>query len=191
MEDSGHHSPHDKKTQLKRLGQKILHSNGFLYTLLRSGVSAQVCGWIDTFTGFLVFSFMDLSAWVSTAIGAFVGGVLNGVINYRFTFHAFGVDWRVALAKFAMVWVGSLLLNSFGTQWSYTLASHLHWIQDLHGMSDNAIFLCVRLMVALIVSLGWNFIMQRYFVFTTTRLDPYILRALNAAHLGHSKKTDE
>lgn len=100
---------------------KFLHSDGFLFTLLRSGASSQICGWIDMLVSFVVFAFLDLTPWLSTAIGAFVGGILNCVINYRFTFHAEGVAWRAALTKFLFVWVGSLLLNSFGTQIVYYL----------------------------------------------------------------------
>ncbi|MDE6010066.1 MAG: GtrA family protein, partial [Muribaculaceae bacterium] len=89
------------KEKLKTVKNKVLHNDGFFYTLLRSSLSSQLCGWIDTLTAFLIFSLLDLSAWLSTAIGAFVGGVFNCIINYRFTFHAYGVDIRAALVKFA------------------------------------------------------------------------------------------
>ncbi|MDE6637525.1 MAG: hypothetical protein K2K32_04735, partial [Muribaculaceae bacterium] len=80
--------------KLSSIKEKVLHNDGFFFTFLRSSVSSQVCGWIDTITSFLVFSLLDLSAWLSTAIGAFVGGVFNCIINYKFTFHAYGVELR-------------------------------------------------------------------------------------------------
>lgn len=171
-------------TQMKKAGEKILHSDGFFYTLLRSSLSSQVCGWIDTLTSFLVFSLLGLSAWLSTAIGAFVGGVLNCIINYRFTFHAVGVDWRVALTKFVFVWTGSLLLNSFGTQAVYSLVRSWHWLHDVTGIAEDGTFLAARLFVALMVSLCWNFLLQRNFVFRVTRFDLYISRFLNQFGVG-------
>lgn len=182
----------DTNARLKQAKQKILHNDGFFFTLLRSSVSSQICGWIDTIIAFLSFSLLHLTPFLSTAIGAFIGGVLNCIINYRFTFHAYGVDWRAALFKFSFVWVGSLLLNSFGTQIVYYLIKDWEWIQQVTWISNNGTFLAARLFVALTVSLCWNFLMQRNFVFKVTRLDPYIGRLLDSLGVPKFKtnKTD-
>ncbi len=177
------------KPRLEKVKEKILYNDGFFYTLLRSSVSSQLCGWIDTLTAFLVFSLFHLTAFLSTAIGAFVGGVLNCIINYRFTFHAYGVNWRVALAKFLFVWTGSLLLNSFGTDFVYKMFSNIHWIIEVTGIDKDGTFLAARLFVALMVSLCWNFLLQRNFVFRPTRLDPYIDKVLS--HLGIFSKNKQ
>lgn len=163
-----------KKLQLAKYKEKILHNDGFFYTLLRSTASSQICGWIDTITAFLVFALLDLSAWLSTAIGAFVGGVFNYLINYKYTFHADGVDWRAAVTKFLFVWTGSLLFNSFGTEIVYHFVREWDWLQEVTAISKDGIFLASRLFVALMVSICWNFLLQRNFVFKVTRLDPYI-----------------
>ncbi|MBD5199211.1 MAG: GtrA family protein [Bacteroidales bacterium] len=176
------------KPKLNKIKEKILHSDGFFFTLVRSSMSSQLCGWIDTLTSFLVFSLFDLTAWLSTAIGAFVGGILNCIINYRFTFHAVGVEWRVALTKFIFIWAGSLLLNSFGTQAVYSLVKGWSWFENVTGIGEDSIFLASRLFVALTVSLCWNFLLQRHFVFRTTRLDPYIAQLLHK--LGIGKKSN-
>lgn len=189
MSTDSHH-----KHNIREIGSKMLHNEGFFYTLLRSSLSSQVCGWIDTLTSFLVFSLLNLSPWLSTAIGAFVGGVCNCIVNYKFTFHAKGVEWRAALTKFAFVWAGSLLLNSFGTEFVYALVKDWHWLQDVTHIADDGMFLAARLFVALMVSLCWNFILQKNFVFRTTRIDPFILRTLDhigltARHSSTSNKT--
>lgn len=176
------------KIQFSKIKDKVLHSDGFFFTLLRSSVSSQLCGWIDTLTSFLVFALLDLSAWLSTAIGAFVGGVFNCIINYRFTFHAFGIDWRIALTKFFFVWTGSLLLNSFGTQAVYSLVTGWEWFHDITGITADGTFLAARLFVALTVSLCWNFLLQRHFVFKSTRIDPYIGKFLKAIGIGKKDK---
>ena len=176
------------KPKLNKIKEKILHSDGFFFTLVRSSMSSQLCGWIDTLTSFLVLSLFYLTAWLSTAIGAFVGGILNCIINYRFTFQAVGVEWRVALTKFIFIWAGSLLLNSFGTQAVYSLVKGWSWFENVTGIGEDSIFLASRLFVALTVSLCWNFLLQRHFVFRTTRLDPYIAQLLHK--LGIGKKSN-
>ena len=177
--------------KLSSIKEKVLHNDGFFFTFLRSSVSSQVCGWIDTITSFLVFSLLDLSAWLSTAIGAFVGGVFNCIINYKFTFHAYGVELRAALAKFAFVWTGSLLLNSFGTQIVYHWVVGWDWLHATVGITDDMTFLAARLFVALMVSLCWNFLLQRNFVFRATRLDPYINQFLDWCGIGKRKHKNE
>lgn len=159
--------------------EKIIHSDDFFFTLLRSSVSSQICGWIDTLTAFLCFALFNLTAWLSTAIGAFVGGVFNYLVNYRFTFHADGMAWRVAVSKFVFVWAGSLLLNSFGTQYAYMLVRGWAWLKETTGVNEDEIFLATRLTVALTVSLAWNFRLQRNFVFKQTKLDPHIVNFLD------------
>lgn len=189
METAGN----ETKDKLQQAKQKILHNDGFFFTLLRSSVSSQICGWIDTIIAFLSFSLFHLTPFLSTAIGAFIGGVLNCIINYKFTFHADSVDWRAALFKFSFVWVGSLLLNSFGTQIVYYLIKDWEWIQNVSWISNNGTFLAARLFVALMVSLCWNFLLQRHFVFRVTRLDPYIERLLDTLGVPRFKtnKTDD
>ncbi|MDE5969811.1 MAG: GtrA family protein [Muribaculaceae bacterium] len=181
-------NPGKPNTGFSKLKDKVLHNDGFFFTLVRSSMSSQLCGWIDTITSFLVFSLFNLTAWLSTAIGAFVGGILNCIINYRFTFHAVGVDWRIALTKFIFIWAGSLLLNSFGTQAVYSLVKGWPWFENVTGIGEDSIFLASRLFVALTVSLCWNFLLQRHFVFRTTRLDPYIAKLLSK--LGIRKKSN-
>lgn len=159
--------------------EKLLHNDGFFYTLLRSGISAQICGWIDMLVSFMLFALIHLTPWLSTAIGAFTGGIFNCIINYRYAFHAHNknVSRRAVTVKFLLVWTASLLLNSFGTQILYYNVRSWEWLREFTGMSNDAIFLAARLSVSLVVSLGWNFLLQRCFVFRTTRFDNRIIRA--------------
>lgn len=175
------------KKRLRKVKEQFLNDNGVVFTLLRSGASSQLCGWIDMIVSFVLFAFCNMTPWMSTATGAFVGGVFNCIINYRFTFHARNVAWRAVITKFLFVWVGSLLLNSFGTQILYYLVRDWHWLTSTIGLGDDSIFLAARLLVSLIVSLAWNFILQRNFVYRQTRMDDYILRALDAIGIKERK----
>lgn len=181
------------RKRLDTVKEKFLHNDGFVYTLLRSGASAQICGWIDMLVSFVSFAFLDMTPWLSTATGALIGGICNCIINYKFTFHAQGVGWRAVTVKFILVWIGSLLLNSFGTQIIYYLVRDWQWLRATTGLGHDAIFLGSRLFVSLVVSLAWNFLLQRNFVFRTSRIDPYISRCwqIVAGYLKRNQNADE
>lgn len=181
------------KTRLKELGHNLVHNDGFIFTLLRSGASSQLCGWIDMIVSFVLFAFCDLTPWLSTALGALVGGIFNCIINYRFTFHSEGLEWRPVIVKFIFVWIGSLLLNSFGTQIIYYLIDDWRWLTDTVGLGQDSIFLTARLFVSLVVSIIWNFLLQRNFVFKRNPIDPYIIKLMDRlgieGRIKHADKT--
>ncbi|MDE6717390.1 MAG: GtrA family protein, partial [Muribaculaceae bacterium] len=154
----------------KRVAAKVMKSDRLVPTFLRSIVSSQCSSWTDMIISFAAFAWLHLTPFLSTAIGAFVGGVVNCLINYRFTFHAQDVPWKSVIVKFALVWAGSLLLNSYGTHALYHLFRQWEWLQEM-GFRPDGYFAAARLLTSLVVSLAWNFILQRYFVFRNTRFD--------------------
>lgn len=158
----------------KRVAAKVMKSDSFVFTFLRSTVASQCSSWTDMLISFALFAWVHLSPFLSTAIGAFVGGVVNCIINYRFTFHATGISWKAVAVKFALVWVGSLLLNSYGTHALYYLFQRWTWLIDM-GFRPDGFFAAARLLTSLIVSLAWNFLLQRYFVFRSTSFDQKIV----------------
>lgn len=176
------------KSRFAKAKETVLKNDGFFFTLLRSSVSSQFCGWIDTIVSFISFSFLGLTPFLSTGIGAFVGGILNCTINYKFTFHADGIDLRIALTKYLFVWTGSFLLNSFGTQIIYHLLEDWNWLIETTGIAKDGIFLAARLFVALMVSICWNFLLQRNFVFKVTAIDCYIAALLKSLRLYPKSK---
>ena len=174
------------KQKITKVGDKLLHNDGLIFTFLRSGLSSQASGWFDFAVCFVLFAWADMSAWLSTAVGAFAGGIMNCIINYRFTYHASGLDKRAVAVKFILVWTGSLLLNSFGTEALYWLISDWDWLEMI-GFKKDGYFAAARLFVSLVVSWGWNFMLQRYFVYRPSRFDRYAI-ALVRAITPHVKK---
>lgn len=160
------------------LVRKALGSDSLVFTFLRSIVSSQAASWIDLGLGFALFAWVGLAPWLSTAIGAVAGGVVNCIINYRFTFHAKGVSWKAVIVKYALVWTGSILLNSGGTQAVYSLIKDWTWLTKI-GFRPDGFFAAARLFVSLMVSWFWNFVLQRNFVYRTTRFDSVAERFIN------------
>ncbi len=165
-------------SKLQNVGSNFIRSDKFIYSLLRAGLASQVASWIDLFTGFALFAWCGLAPWLSTAIGATIGGVINCIINFHFTFHARECSWRAVIVKYAIVWVGSLLLNSFGTQGLYWLLNHWPWLETI-GFRPDGYFAAARLIVSGIVSLFWNLLLQAKFVYRVTAFDPYAIRLMN------------
>ena len=147
-------------TNIKKKGRGIL-------LFLKASVSSQIASWVDMGLSFVLFSVVNLTIYdgfFAKAIGAATGGVINCCINYKWTFRPDGCSKRTVAVKYAMVWCGSLLLNSFGT--ACVTGALADWtLLDEFGVANDMRFLAAQLGVSLLVSICWNFMLQRYFVF--------------------------
>ena len=155
--------------------KKLLKSDNVVFTFIRSTISSQISSWVDMAISFAMFAWVLGIPWLSTAIGAFCGGIVNCIVGYKFTYHADGVSKRAVFVKFTMIWMGSLTLNSVGTQLLTRLLEIWQWLETI-GFKSDGYFAAARLTVSLIVSLAWNFLLQRTFVFRPNRFDAYAIR---------------
>ena len=171
--------------RLSSLGRKALKSDAIVFTYLRSIVASQSASWLDLGLGFVLFAWVGLMPWLATAIGAVAGGVLNCVINYRFTFRASGCDWRAIAVKYTMIWIGSLALNALGTQAVYWLLQHWPWLETI-GFKPDGYYAAARLFVSLMVSWFWNFALQRSFVYRQRAFDTKAIAIAEAVGLRRS-----
>ncbi len=166
--------------KIKTLKHKVVHGGG-LFTLLRSTITAQISAWTDfavsTLSYAFVFTIFDefYQLNMSTAAGAIAGGIVNCTINYRFTFHAKGQSKKAVALKFFLVWIGSFLFNMYGTTGCAFLFSKWDWLIEI-GFKPTGVYAAARLFVSLIVSLAWNFVLQRWFVYRPNKFDPYAIR---------------
>ncbi len=167
-------------------GQKLLKSNSLVFTYLRSIVSSQCASWADMLIGFMLFSWLGLDPFMATMAGAVCGGVVNCILNYRFTFRSEGVDWRAVAVKYILVWLGSMLLNSYGTDAVYGLLRSWSWLEEI-GFKPDGYYAAARLSTSLAVSWFWNFALQRYFVYRSVWLDRHIVATLEAAGIKKTK----
>ena len=112
-------------------------------------------------------------------IGLVVGGVVNCCINYKFTFRAEHCSVKAVAVKYFLIWGGSFILNLAGTTALDHLLQHAGWLEHL-GFKADGIFVFARLAVSLIVSLAWNFLLQKNFVYVYTRFDPFAIKFVDA-----------
>lgn len=146
---------------------KVKKKGRGIFLFLKASVSSQIASWVDMGLSFVLFSVVNLTMYdgfFAKAIGAATGGVINCCINYKWTFRPEGCSKRTVAVKYAMVWIGSLLLNSFGTAFVTGFVSEIPVLTEW-GISKDTVFFVAQLAVSLVVSIFWNFMLQRYFVF--------------------------
>lgn len=160
---------------------KVVKSDNLIFTFMRSAVASLSSAVADLGSRVLFFSVILVAlpefyrSNLSVAIGAIIGGVVNCVINYKFTFHAAGQNKIGIAVKFFICWAGNLLLNMYGTTLLLIHLSGLDFIKS-SGISNDELFSITTFVVAILVSIFWNFTMQRYFVYRTTSFDRWIIQ---------------
>lgn len=132
--------------------------------------TSQASAWADFVTSFVVFAWLGFSGGNAAAAGAIAGGIVNCTLNYKWTFRGSGCPVANVVVKYLMVWVGSLLLNAYGTQYLTEICLDSSLL-GLWGISRNLRFTIARLTVSLIVSLCWNLLLQRTFVYRYVKFD--------------------
>ncbi len=188
MNNTPANAGHDNS--LKQIGNTLLKSKSLVPTFLRSAVSSQASGWVDFIVGFVMFYwiFNQHLSWLATGIGVVAGGIVNCIICYKFTFRAENCPWKAVVVKYALVWIGNLILNSGGTELLYILLKKWHVLEDM-GFKAAGYYSTARLVMSLLVSWFWNFILQRNFVYRPSKFDPYAVRfmtsLLNFFHISH------
>ncbi|MDE6022074.1 MAG: GtrA family protein [Muribaculaceae bacterium] len=190
--DKGNTTEQHGSHKIKHIGKQLLNSKSLVPTFLRSAVSSQASGWVDFIVGFVMFYwvFNQHMSWLATGIGVVAGGIVNCIICYKFTFHAENCPWKAVVVKYALVWIGNLILNSGGTEVLYVLLKKWNVLDEL-GFKTAGYYSTARVVMSLLVSWFWNFILQRNFVYRPSKFDPYAVGFMNKLFslLGIKKKT--
>ena len=167
-----------------------MHGSG-IFTFLRSSVSSQLASWTDMGVCFVfyawVFKSMDPGApmrtFLATAIGLVAGGIVNCIVNYKFTFLADNCPVKAVAVKYIMIWSGSFILNLGGTTLLEQALQRIDLVKYTDWIKPDGVFAFARLTVSLAVSIGWNFLMQKNFVYRQTKFDPIAIRIVDAITL--------
>ena len=116
---------------------------------------AQVTALVATATDFTVMIFFKefLGSWymVAVVIGTLVGGFVGFMLGRYWAFISTEVRSIKQAKKYLVVMAGSFMLNVGGV---YLM------VEDFHFQ-----YIIAKVVVAVIVGIGFNFFLQRYFVF--------------------------
>lgn len=118
---------------------------------LRAQLSAFIGGMTDLGIYTFCYKILHLSAPLSNVVSGSLGAIVNFLINRYWSFNSTETSVGCQLWKFVIVVLGSIMLKSLG----------IHYFVDVWGWH----FLFSKLLVELIVSLGFNFTLQKFWVF--------------------------
>jgi putative flippase GtrA len=153
MADSQRDRADPRQTWLRSRRQETQSARGqrLLVKLGRFNVSSLAATAVDFGVMITSVSLIGLSAVLGTVFGATSGAVTNFLLGRHWTFEAASAPPSGQAARYFVVSGASLGLNAAG---EYLLSAHL-------GLQ----YIAARVIVAITVSMLWNFPMQRYFVF--------------------------
>ncbi len=132
---------------------------------MRAQISSQIASAADFLVTLSFAKFFHLYYVHATSIGSISGGILNCLINYKWTFRSRGGKKHRIFLKYSVVWVGSVLLNTWGTYAMTEAILRNAWVKDLLGHYTDNLFLLAKIVVSLLVGFIWNYQMQRIFVY--------------------------
>ncbi len=118
-------------------------------------VKAQAASLAGTAVDFLVTigCVEALHVWYLTAtiLGNTAGGITNFYLGRHMVFQAAQHDARMQGVRYFLVWLGSMLLNASGV-YLFTQVLHVNYVSS-------------KIAVSLLVGIGFNYFLQRDFVF--------------------------
>lgn len=133
--------------------------------LLKAFLTSQVANVADFSVTVLLSSILGMYYVLATAIGAVCGGITNCILNYRWVFPGTDSKKRYVALKYFAVWIVSLFLNTFGTYALTEFIREKSFVIRLLGVHNDQIYICAKIIVAVLVALCWNYQMQRVFVY--------------------------
>jgi len=106
----------------------MISQKGGFFMFLRAQLSAQMATIADFLVTILLVRLFEVYYVYATLAGAVYGGIVNCVINYKWTFKSTGKKTNVAV-KFILVWVCSIWLNTWGTYALTESLAKIPWVR--------------------------------------------------------------
>ena len=146
-----------------------------LLVFLRAQLSAQFATLADFVLTFVCFRWLGLYYLLATSLGSIAGGILNCVINYKWTFATKDCQFKWVFLKYVLVWAGSFVLNVGGV---YVLVELMQDHTHLWEQASSFYLMVAKIIVAVIIAVGWNYVLHRYFVFKDAHIQTIFKRII-------------
>ncbi len=122
-----------------------------LTSFFKYNIIAVLATGIDFIVFILLTETFDLWYVKSTVISAIIGGIAAFIMNRNWVFLSKGGQLSKQAIKYLIVWVSSIFLNAAG----------LFLIVE----STNINEIISKIIVSILVGVGYNFLMYKFFVF--------------------------
>lgn len=144
---------------------KTVHEKGGIFTFIRAQFSSQISSLTDYVVSLTLVNAFGLFFGYATFFGNITGGIVNCIVNYKWTFKAQGSKIKNVAIKYLLVWLVNLVLNTQGTILMTELVAKWLNPEYMPAIIANNLFLVPKIIVSLLVGFLWNYNMQRLFVY--------------------------
>ena len=151
-------------TWLTKLETSISETGG-IFMFIRAQFSSQIASISDFVITILIAKLFNMYYVYATFLGSVGGGIINCIINYRWTFKAKECKMRYVMIKYFAVWIGSIALNTWGTYLMTEELMRIPWLTEFLEHYVDGLFIVSKAIVSLIVGFVWNYNLHRSFVY--------------------------
>lgn len=119
---------------------------------LKAQATSIIATTVDYVVTFLLGKFLLIWYLAASIIGTTLGGVTNFILGRYWAFSSKDEEVEGQALKFFIVWIGNLALNAGGMyELTELLGKKYWWIS--------------KIVVSLIIGIGYNYVLQKFFVF--------------------------
>lgn len=149
--------------KLKKIAHAFMDKGG-IFMFIRAQFSSQIATLSDFSITIILAKFFSLYYVYATFLGSVCGGIINCIVNYKWTFRS-DCKKKYVMLKYGIVWMGSIFLNTWGIFWMTETITQNLWVQEILNPFVDNIFIFSKIVVSLLVGFFWNYNMQRVFVY--------------------------
>ena len=150
--------------RIKKYAKIVSERDGF-FMFLRAQLSSQLATIIDFIITIGLAKLFSVYYVYATFAGSFFGGIVNCIINYKWTFRPENCKKINIAVKYILVWWGSLFLNVGGTFLVTEATTKVIWIRNIFGHYLDNLFIFSKVLVALAVAFFFYYNIQHIFFF--------------------------
>ncbi len=122
-----------------------------IQTFIKYNISSIIATLIDFLVLVILTEFFAVWYLISAVAGAVSGGITSFLLGRHWAFKKKSGNLYRQAFKYALTWIESMLLNVGG----------LYFFVDIL----NVQYVLSKVIVSIIVGLGFNYLMQKYFIF--------------------------
>lgn len=122
-----------------------------MYTFAKAQIASFAASMVDYFLTIICVELFGFWYLAGSGTGTIIGGLTNFSLGRRWVFRGGETERRIQLFRYCMVWLGYLLLVTFG----------VYLLTHLGGFN----YLVSKITVTLFLAIAYNYPLQKRFVF--------------------------
>lgn len=158
---------------------KAFSEKGGIFMFMRAQFSSQIASMTDFLVTIILAKFFGIYYVYATFTGSVCGGIVNCIVNYKWTFKANSCKIQYVFIKYLLVWLGSIALNTWGIYFLTEKISQNIWVQETLKHYIDDLFVFSKIVVSLLVGFIWNYNLQRIFVYRNCNMDRLFCKTMD------------